>query len=233
MSEHFLEFLDIQIHTCVQCTYLKHCNSYYTSWAQREFVFVTQITVQKSIILWARLKAIRDPIQGTKQTLGLGIKAPALVTSLRSLMSELLKWSVTSSSESRLMPIVGLIQDSSGYEVGLLANQGKILPPILWGIHDNLVFTSGCDKLGEDDYYTSPNELWLRCDESVWVQSDPKSELTTDITKTLKNIAQGSESPRSHNNWHVTHPDQGISWWYEAWRSCIAKVSLWLLTRYY
>ena len=59
--------------------------------------------------------------------------APALVTSLGSLMSEpkLLKWSVTSSSESRLMPIVGLIQDSSGYEVGLLANQGKILPPIL------------------------------------------------------------------------------------------------------
>ena len=28
----------------------------------REFVLVTAITVQKSIILWARLKAIRDPI---------------------------------------------------------------------------------------------------------------------------------------------------------------------------
>ena len=81
---------------------------------------------------------------------------------------EPLKWSVTSSSESRLMPIVGLIQDSSGYEVGLLANQGKILPPILWGIHDNLVFTSGCDKLGEDDYYTSPNEL--SCLGPVWSQ---------------------------------------------------------------
>ena len=58
--------------------------------------------------------------------------APALVTSLGSLMlePEPLKWSVTSSSESRLMPIVGLIQDSSGYEAGLLANQGKILLPI-------------------------------------------------------------------------------------------------------
>ena len=57
------------------------------------------------------------PNTGNKTNLGTAwTPAPALVTSLGRLMSEpeQLKWSVTSSSESRLMPIVGLIQDSSG-----------------------------------------------------------------------------------------------------------------------
>ena len=150
------------------------------------------------------------PNTENKTNTGLGIKAwspaPALVTSLRSLMaeSETLKWSVTSSSASWPCLCIWIYPSRT-----LRQSRENLGIHLVTGIHDNLVFSSGCDKVrGEWWLLISQWGLRWSCLGPVWSR-----QVTSE--KLLKILLRG-QSHRSHNNL-LTEPDRGIFSTYEAW----------------